>query len=189
VIKNKLTLPIIITLISVFGGLVGTSCKDSINTSKSTGTFWYKGENGSIQTNDLARLKKEVPFKITLPAYLPNDLGLLPPMYVFLADSMMPDVWHLKIEYTTSTSFPYMEIEQINREMRRNPSTDAEVNYLTFGSVQVLESKTIEENWSSSGIVQETIYKYSWNKDGVNFYIYSSGFSEDTAKKIIGSMF
>jgi hypothetical protein len=52
-----------------------SACTLNNSTTKTPDIFWNENSSGIIQTNDIARLQKVVPFTIILPEYLPNGLN------------------------------------------------------------------------------------------------------------------
>lgn len=151
-------------------------------------TYWFEDTSGRIETNDIVRLQKEVPFTIVLPTYIPDELTIIPPgLYKSRGRYSPDDVW-VNIFYSNPTTPNTINIDEVNSYMERVPSELTEYTYFNYGAIEVLEEKFLEYNpWSDEGTTW-TVLAYTWDKDGINFQVDIRGYDQTEARKIIESM-
>jgi hypothetical protein len=165
------------------------STNQAVSTSN---TYWDENSSGTIETNDISRLQKEVPFEIILPEYLPDGLKsykLVMTMY------KLDQIVNLQIFYYYLTSTREIRIHE-------TPPSDLipqsllpdlaerhkEYTPLELGGIEVLEYDGYGELLISGKNIQVSSFKYLWERNNLQVSANILGFDQAESRKIIASM-
>lgn len=189
-IKNLILLFLICGIISELA-----SCSLINSESAAVPTYWEKSSGGTIKTDDLDRLQKEVPFTMILPEYLPDGKQSYKVDAAFRYLEQHPG---LSIYYYHKTHAKEILIvegppwDSIPRPLppglfaKMNPDlTPIELSGI---EVEVLEEIGIEDIIFNNKITRVSSYHYLWEKDNVTYSISIWGYDQEEARKIVESM-
>ena len=185
---NKKT--VVVILIGAYLGVALAACKSPAQGETTPPTYWVETQGGIIQTNDLERLQKEVPFAIVLPTFLPGDaVKSQHPEFVMVRASDLADYVEVRIFYRQmeSPGDRLIEIDEYSSPREWVPNEEMENAYVTFSGIQVLEEKTEVSTLEDPIKMVEAIY-YMWNQAGTGFTVYVVGFEDTEARTIVRSL-
>jgi|WetSurMetagenome_2_1015567.scaffolds.fasta_scaffold76659_3 hypothetical protein len=117
--------------------------------------YWNESSKGSIETNDLTRLQKELPFNVILPKYLPHELKDSSPEFTKLQDLSENQIANLEIYYYALTNAKELHITE---NLVSNPSPLETINGMSPGYrlIKLAEYQVLEK---TSGSCQEFCVK------------------------------
>jgi hypothetical protein len=146
--------------------------------------FWVVDSQGMFHTSDLERAQQEIPFTITVPTYLPNDLDPDSPYEIGgpLKDSSQNENIEVWISYRAGGE-RIIEIEENSQTIIMLPNPDANPIYLDISGIQVLQ----QEECLYGGTTIEGL-RFDWNQGGLTFSVLVFSYSQDEAIKIVESM-
>jgi hypothetical protein len=143
-------------------------------------------------TSEIARVQKEVPFEIVIPAYLPKE------KHTYLSAISGPtfntipyESVYIGLTYQEKGTDNLIWISEENRTSIPIPSNESSV-FIYFTSIKVLEEET-ELIWPTSS--EDTSepealsgFHYAWNSKGIDFEVIICGYEKDECRKVIESM-
>jgi hypothetical protein len=162
----------------------------STNTSKNQERmYWIEEPTGRIQTTDILRFQKEIPFKIILPGYIPTELTEFLPYFVKQIN-MENSNTKVLIVYEAHTG-PYRGIhlrEENSSETWDSSSENGYVPWITH-ETQVFENSLINSGLSEYEKIEIIDRNYQWNWNDIRFSCRTTGYDQAEARRIIESMF
>ena len=178
----------IIAMILIGIGLTLFSACNSGSTVASTPiTFWYEPSDGVIQTNDAARLQKEVPFTIIYPEYLPAGLKIIPPHLAKWTGEWTTNDVDVEIQYSDSPNS--VIIDEVNSAVTFVSPEDEQYSSFEVNGINVSEAQFLRTVPNPSGQpLNKTEFVYSWQKNNISFEGNIIGYDQPEARKIIESM-
>lgn len=167
-----------------------SACYSVNNNNPGADIYWYESESGSIQTNDIERLKTSLPFTVVLPLNFPDELKNDHPKCV-----LNPIQENKRIDLTIY----YYSTNPRELEIRESyPSEPLDINFLAASSpdyspvkikdLQILEQQGLDYVINSNQRVLVSCSDYFWQQDKINFMVKVLGFDQVEARKIIESM-
>ena len=182
--RNCLKIVILPLFFTVF--LIINSCQTSVEEKIDSPLFWREVSNNVIQTNDLERLRSEVPFDVIIPRYIPDETDLSMPDFQLKYDE--DGGIHLLAMYFDLVHYQDIIIKQL-------PLTNPESYYKTYqmngyeiislGSTEVLEKCFKGQTLSNQ---PGDTYKYLWPMEEIQCRVDLGGFTQEEARKIVESM-
>ena len=184
----------LVVIIMLIASLIQLSaCVTSSKISPTPNTYW-EGSGDLIETNDVVRLQKELPFIIILPEYLPDKTE----SYRF---SMS---YHKHGDYINILSI-YYESLKYAREITigEGPPLDGNPRPLPPGllakmhpdytaieiaSTEVLESKGYGTVLRNTQNIEVPTFYYIWEQNGLHFSSKILGYNQAEDRKIVESM-
>jgi hypothetical protein len=170
-----------------------------------TEAYWYEDPKGAviitangnqyadtIQTNNVARLQKIVPFTLVFPDYLPEDIDrTYPPALGMQLGASSSNETKVRITYEINkVPNGYIEITENNSTLQLVPNQDdLEYIYLDFDNTKILEEKyrdSVASEDQRTSII--TFYYYTWNWNNVGFTSSVEGYDQSESRKIVESM-
>ena len=155
--------------------------------------YWDVNSSGTIDTNDVTRLQKEVPFTITLPGYLPDGSKSYNLEMIFYYYDQIPTLsFYLR---------SLLSAREIN--INENPPADpyprplppgflAEMNPdytpLELAGVEVLEKNSFDDVYLSGQWIEVSGFLYIWEQNNIQFGGSIMGYDQSESRKIIESM-
>ncbi len=139
----------------------------------------------------IEELRKQVPFTIIVPSYLPDDVspypvGILGPGKGPSSDNSVM----VGFGYTKSgTDAKFIDIYEENCEVAFHPSRPSSI-YLDIAGTQVLEqeSELALASKSPSGSATMRGYFYAWSRDGINCKVTIYGYGQGEGRRVVESM-
>jgi hypothetical protein len=155
-------------------------------------TYW-EGSGDLIETNDVARLQKELPFTIILPKYLPDRLDSY--RFWMLFHRIGQDLT-LSIEYDSLKNAREIHIlegpPQDGNPRPLPPGHLAKVHPdytpIEIASTEVLESKGYGTVLRNTQNIEVPTFYYIWEKNGLQFSSKFLGYNQAEDRKIVESM-
>ncbi len=165
--------------------LVALQSCEVVPGSVSSTLVWYVSPSGAVQTNDLARLQKEVPFSITLPRYLPEGFaGRLPSLYYVPSDRQIRAVYQ-----GVSTSAPQiMDVIEMDGGPTWVPNDQIDSTLLEYDGCRVIEERLINTVPWNGQPSQRAELKYVWNRNNISLSVSLIGYDSGEGRKVIRSM-
>lgn len=167
---------------------MGCAPKSDSTTTNSTETLlWY--ETGSrFDTNDVSRAQEEIPFKIVLPTYLPDDQENtnthLPQITGTLKEYQSDNKTEIEIFYMIYLTNDIRGIVRINEAnfpiIPGDPNVDPRYSNIEIGGKLIV--KTEGDFAEGPGVV------FFFNQDGVYFVVGVYNFSYEESVRIIESI-
>jgi hypothetical protein len=151
--------------------------------------YWIEEPTGRIQTTDILRFQKEIPFKIILPGYIPTELTEFLPYFVKQINLENSNTMVL-IVYEAHTG-PYRGIhlrEENSTQPWNSSSENGYVPWITH-ETQVFENSLLDSGLSEyekTEIIERT---YQWNWKDIRFDCRTTGYDQAEARRIIESFF
>ena len=146
--------------------------------------YWSKSSEGTIATNDVARLRKEIPFSIILPEYLPGG----PESYKLdmLFHTLIEQVPILSIDYYSLTTAREIHIT----ESQPSDPYPKPLDYtpIELAGVAVLENRGYGEVIRNAKTIQVSGINYIWERNDLVFSVRVLGYGQADARKIVESM-
>jgi hypothetical protein len=164
-------------------------CSSPSAISPSITTYWFQtGE--TVQTNDLKKLSELVPFKIILPAYIPQDLISELPRLSKNNTGWSNESIRIKIAYDNKLNDEpkFIHIFQDNSSQTWEPNQIMKpITYLE-GEINITQQTGKVEIMSKSGRIFKDKYNFFWKNNGINFDVDICGYDLVTSKQVIKSM-
>jgi len=152
--------------------------------------YWLVEPSGAIQTNDILRLQKEVPYHIVLPKYIPIELTEYPPYFIKGINSEDSSV--LLIITYEAHSGPYRKIyiREDNSLISRDYSSLADDGFVlwVFKETQIFEKSSIHKGLSDIEKKEVIQRNYIWNWNSINFDCTIVDYDQNEARSIIKSI-
>jgi hypothetical protein len=165
-----------------------SACSPGIKTISTPELYWEENKAGTVETNDIARLQKILPFTIILPDYLPDDLKSQPPKFI-------------THEYQTTVYLDiyYYSVDPRELSIHENPSSielpkgllssmHPDYTALEIKGVEIVFTDGIGNVVRDTREIQTNELIYSWNMNKISFSCSVLGFDQVESRKIIESM-
>ena len=188
---------IVLTIIILFAALLVLSqfsaCALVNKAESAPNTYWDEYSSGRIETNDVPRLQKKVPFSIILPEYLPDGSQSYKLVMNFYYIKQIPN---LSITYYSLKSARQIDINEgppqdpIPRPLPPGLFAQMNPDYtpMELAGVEVLENKGVGEVVRSDQTIQVSAFLYAWEQKNLHFSGRILGYDQTEARKIIESM-
>lgn len=164
--------------------LLLTSCSNFQSNDKDI-YMWFTDEYGTITTNDLPRLQKQVPFQIVLPEY-PKDGSSDTDIRYHLTDSEYKEfiLDYSSANYTKSIKITEQKIPMDTKIVINDDPYNETDRLMTVNGISVMFDVRV------IGRVHETydLLKYQWCNDGLRFHAFFVGYNEEESLKMVESM-
>ncbi|MFC1974087.1 hypothetical protein ACFLU2_01885 [Chloroflexota bacterium] len=161
--------------------------------SKEQELFWAEIEEwGQFSTNNLERAQNEVPFRITIPTYLPDKISKYPEIKGSLLEQWSEKNAFLEIIYRHTEDFweGIIWIEEYNFPMRGpDPELNPGYSYVEIAGIDVIETEhnlTTYESDGEMGVLWG--YRFYWNQENIYFVASIYGYEHSEAIKVVKSM-
>jgi hypothetical protein len=197
--ERQNSIRLVVNVICLCFILLLSSCSTVNPNSSTTSPYWNENDSdGSISTNDLEKLQKEIPFTITSPKYLPDGLQAYD----------LDAVFHYIHEYPTLTIYYYHKTKLGEISILEGPPEDSIIRPLPPGlftkmnpdftpinpnninsNIEILETSGIEDHIIKSQKTEVLSIYYIWEKDNLDYSLEVLGFDKVEARKILESMF
>jgi hypothetical protein len=166
------------------------STNQAVSTSN---TYWDENSAGTIETNDISRLQKEVPFEIILPEYLPDGLKSYKLVMILVKINQVSNL-HIDYYFLASGKEIHM-LESPPSDLYPQPLTPdilAEMNPgytpLELGGIEVIEKSGFGDVIWSGQKNQVPAFLYLWEQNNLLFSGRILGYDQAEARKVIESM-
>jgi hypothetical protein len=168
------------------------ACSSIDQAASAPATFWRQG-TGMIETNDVARLQKELPFPIILPEYLPGGLQ----SYDFIVDyqyfDKIPDLTIIYHDLTNDRDIHVIEGPPKDGYPRPLPPgflAESIPDYTPqkIANFEVLEHIGFGHVIRSDKVREVFSFQYIWEQNGLSLSSNILGYDQAEARKIIESM-
>jgi hypothetical protein len=172
-------------LILIIALLLLTAFFSGCGAVKNSDTVWFIDPNGQFHTNDIKLAQREIPFTITLPSYLPNNIDPNQVRIVGPFDESYEPYWNgirIEISYVNGDSRIYIDEKNVSLVME--PNNEAKPVYHDIVGIRVLQQTA--QLAGSSGITEGLAY--DWNYDKLTFSVQTFSISEEETFKIVESM-
>jgi hypothetical protein len=136
--------------------------------------------NGEYQTGKLAEVQKAVPFTISMPKYLPENIRSARPSFQNSISDLERSV---VISYENKQSYCWIFIEEGSQVYFTAPSTYSV--FLTINEIQIRESPDIDRMLTDKPI---TGFRYDWNKNNIHFMLLIYGYEQTECRKVMESI-
>jgi hypothetical protein len=183
---------IFIMIIVLTLSLIQLSACASSQISPTPNTYW-KGSGDLIETNDVARLQKELPFTIILPEYLPDRVDSY--RFWMLFHKIGQDL-SLSIEYDSLKNAREIHIVEgppqdgIPRPL--SPGRLAKMNP-DYTAIEIASTEVLEDNGYGTVLrntqnIEVSTFYYIWEQNGLQFSSKIQGYDQAECRKIVESM-
>lgn len=166
-----------------------SACVQKSFVSSTPSLYWDVNSGGSIETNDITRLQKELPFTIILPEYLPDELKSIQPRLVLDKETV---VGELDIHYSSSESVMELNITEYLPSKPLPPGMLGALNPdytpITLAGIQVFEAQGNGQVFRGGKAISEGFIQYMWDKNNLHFNSEVYGYDQTESRKIIESM-
>ncbi len=167
------------------------ACAVSSQTSPTPNIYW-EGSGDLIETNDIARLQKELPFAMILPEYLPDKF-----------ESYKFNMLYHKIGEFPTLKIEYYQINPNEINIMEGPPQDgyprplppglfAKIhpgyNSIELAGIEVLEKQVYGTVLRNTKNIEVSTYYYIWENNNLNFSCGIYGYDQIESRKIIESM-
>jgi hypothetical protein len=145
-----------------------------------TGCSASSGVNGDYQTGALVEFQKVVPFNITMPKYLPENIRSTRPSF---QNSISDRQRSIVISYSNKQSNCWVFLEEGNQVYIAAPSKDSV--FLTIKEIQIREEPYTERMLAEKSI---TGFRYDWNTNNVQYMLLICGYNQNECRKVVESL-
>ena len=167
---------------------VSISCVQGSNTNSNQDIYWFTDPPDVFHTNDLHKAQQEVPFIISLPNYLPNNIGPYPYLIEGPVGASAEDIITVRIMYQEKGDSDHaIFINEQNTSFNKY-LIDSDGNWFTVAEIKILEIKFDSKKLSSSETLVVSGFRYLWNQNDVDIDVDIFGYDQGEARKIIESM-
>jgi hypothetical protein len=148
-------------------------------------TLYWIELQGRFNTKDLDRAQKEIPFKIILPSYLPNNQQNynLPDIEGPLSVSQDNNI-EVYVRYVVDCGNNLqglLKISEINYELTLgNPESDPDLEAIKINNMTVIKTK---DDWSSG-----MTYYYSFNSNDIYYIVVTHDIPVEETNKVVESI-
>lgn len=184
----------LLIIVALFILMILGSCRT--HTTTSFPTYWFENPKGhmiinfdgsveyssTIETNDIKRLQRLVPFTILFPEYLPEyiDRNYPPALTMSHGQNSSEDV-EINIAYTFTTTPNTHQIFITETNLMFTFGADEDMlNHFNVGKIKVYEEK-------QQGL-SETDFRYTWNQENVGYDVLLCGYDQFECRKVIESI-
>jgi hypothetical protein len=168
-----------------------SSCSNGSQTNLIEPQYWYIDPPDIFNTNSTEKAQEEIPFRIIVPTYFPDNLKPYPSLIRGPVKNIVSkDETVLKMQYQEKHGGTYQVfISEVGSPINAFPADDSKITNLVFYGVQVLEEEIQETILPASG-GQETIngLKYYWNRNNMHFEVNIYDYSSEVSRMIVESM-
>jgi hypothetical protein len=190
--KNKTGLIILVIFMT---GLILSqlpACSSVSQVASTPTTFWRKNA-GTIETNDVARLQKELSFTIILPEYLPGGLQPYELIINYPYLDQIPDLTIIYYDLKNAREIQIFEgppLDGYSRPLAPGLLAKMHPDYtpLELAGEEVLEYIGYGEIILSAKAIQVSSCQYIWEMNNLHFSSDIMGYDQNEARKIIESM-
>jgi hypothetical protein len=191
--KNNIKLIAILLLVACLSLSQFTACVSINNPTSTPSTFWNVNQYGTIETNDVTRLQKEVPFTIILPEYLPDGFKSYE---LVMTMHKIDQVVNLRIMYyylTKAGEIQILESEPSDPYPRPLPpglfaKMNPDYTPIDLGGMEVLENIGFDDIIWSGQKTRLSSLQYIWEQNNLHFSVDIIGYDQVESRKIIESM-
>jgi hypothetical protein len=189
--KIRLFFTLLILPVLVIVSFFLSACVPEIKTVSIPDLFWNENEAGTVETNDITRLQKIMPFTIVVPSYLPDDLKTLLPRFVMHRDISSGGI-DFYIDYYSSVNPRQITISEniASIELPKGVLSQMHPDHtaLDIDGIEVIERSGIAYVIRSANKVQVNEFSYVWNRNKVSYSCSVDGYDKTESRKIIKSM-
>jgi hypothetical protein len=162
---------------------IGNSSVDVDSTGQKA---WWVDPSGDVQTNDLDRLRRETPFEIITPDYLPPELLNIPVMFSKEIGANAATEVTIKFDYIEAQK--RVSIEEINYKYEQKPNENYKPVYFDVKGTNILEETLSQRSQKDGKDRIFDAYVFYWYRNGVSYTVNIIYYDEIEARKVIESM-
>ncbi len=188
--KTSLAITSLLLLILILPQLPACS---SVNQVASTPTTFWNKNAGTIETNDVARLQKELPFIIILPEYLPDGLQSYKLIINYPYLDQIKELTIIYYDLKNAREIQIFEgppVDGYPRPLAPGLLAKMHPDYvpIELAGEEVLEFIGYGEIIRSAKAIQVSSCQYIWERNNLHFSSDILGYDKTEARKIIESM-